>query len=129
MIRRIAFVATLWILAGCSASSEPPSASPNGLPDADRSPVVRPSPGVVNLSARFIDPIVAEIAGLAAVAPSEVVVISAEAVTFPNGGLGCPKPGFSYTQVQVDGYKVVAVAGGQTYDYRGTTAGVFRRCT
>jgi hypothetical protein len=32
-------------------------------------------------------------------------------------------------QVQVDGYKVIAVASGTTYDFRGTTRGGFRRCT
>ena len=57
-----------------------------------------------------------------------MTLVSAEAVTFPDGGLGCPEPGMAYTQVMTDGYKVVATAGGKTYDYRGTGS-TFRRCT
>jgi hypothetical protein len=56
-----------------------------------------------------------------------VTVISAEAVTFPDGSLGCPEPGMAYTQALVDGYKIVAEAGGKTYDFRGTGS-TFRLC-
>ena len=83
----------------------------------------------IALPPSIIAPVVDEIARVAGVSAGEVTILSAEAVTFPNGGLGCPVPGFSYKQVQVDGYKIVAVAGGTTYDYRGTTSGGFRRCT
>jgi hypothetical protein len=34
----------------------------------------------------------------------------------------------AYTQAIVEGYKIVAVAAGTTYDFRGTAAGDFRRC-
>lgn len=129
MARRIAFIATLWLAAGCSASIDPAGGSPDGSLASDSSAVVKPTPGVVDLPSSVIDPVVDEIARVADVPLAEVVVVAAESITFPNGGLGCPMPGFSYTQVQVDGYKVVAVAGGTTYDYRGTAAGVFRRCT
>ena len=50
-------------------------------------------------------------------------VVTARAMTWPNGALGCPKPGAMYTQALVDGYQVVVKAGGTTYDYRfGSTA-------
>ena len=88
-----------------------------------------PSQGTTDLPASIIDPVVDEIARVAGATPAEVVVVSGDAVTFPDGGLGCPEPGMAYTQVQVDGYKIVAVANGTTYDYRGTGAGMFRRCT
>jgi hypothetical protein len=58
----------------------------------------------------------------------QVVVVSAEEVTFPDGSLGCPQPGMVYTQAMVDGYKIVAEAGGKTYDYRGSGS-TFRLCT
>ena len=48
------------------------------------------------------------------------MVVSAEAVTFPDGSARLPEPGMAYTQHVVDGYKIVATAGGKTYDYRGT---------
>jgi hypothetical protein len=49
-------------------------------------------------------------------------LVSAEAMTWPNGALGCPQPGATYTQAIVHGMRVVVTADGTTYDYRfGTT--------
>ena len=64
---------------------------------------------------------------MAGVPVDQVTVVSAETVTFPDGSLGCPQPGMAYTQIPVDGYRIVATAGGTTYDYRGT-GGTFQRC-
>lgn len=55
-------------------------------------------------------------------------VVSARAVTWPNGALGCPKPGTMYTQALIDGYQVVVKAGGTTYDYRFGSTPVPRLC-
>ena len=62
------------------------------------------------------DAIVADLAARGVTATPELV--SAEAVTWPSGALGCPKPGRSYTQALVDGMRVVVTAGEATYDYR-----------
>jgi hypothetical protein len=138
----IALVAILCLVAGCTAASSrspgptPQAGSPStgvagSLQPASAQPSQEPvaSPGPVGLPASVVDPVVADIARLAGVPVDQVVVQSAEAVTFPDGGLGCPVPGMAYPQVQVDGYKIVAVAGGTTYDYRGTAPGTFRLCT
>ena len=45
-------------------------------------------------------------------------LVSAEAVTWRNGALGCPQPGMQYTQALVDGMQVIVEAGGRQYDYR-----------
>jgi hypothetical protein len=37
-------------------------------------------------------------------------VVQAEAVTWPDGALGCPEPGIVYTQALVPGYWVVVEA-------------------
>ena len=131
---RVALIAAMWVASGCSAASS--SADDHGsLTQATEQPSLVPgespsgSAGANSLPSSITDPIVAEIAGLAGVPADQVVVVSAEAVTFPDGGLGCPEPGMAYTQVLVDGYKVIATAAGRTYDYRGTGAGTFRRCT
>ena len=58
----------------------------------------------------------------------EVVLVSAEQVTWPNGALGCPQPGNSYTQSLVDGMRVVVSAAQQTYDYRFGTGDVPLLC-
>lgn len=60
------------------------------------------------------------------VAEDAVVLASAERVTWSDGSLGCPKPGQSYMQVLVPGYRVTAAtaAGRMLYhtDMRGNVA-------
>lgn len=50
--------------------------------------------------------------------PGEPDLVSSEAFTWPDGALGCPEPGASYTQAIVQGLRVLVRAGGNTYDYR-----------
>ncbi len=47
----------------------------------------------------------------------EITVISAEAVVWPDGGLGCPRPGMVYPQVQQDGMRIVLAVAGKQYRY------------
>ena len=62
------------------------------------------------------DAIVADLASRGVTGEPELV--SAESVSWPNGALGCPKPGMAYTQALVDGMRVVVEVDGATYDYR-----------
>ena len=50
--------------------------------------------------------------------PADPEVVSAEAVTWNDGSLGCPEAGISYTQALVDGFQVVLELDGERYDYR-----------
>jgi hypothetical protein len=59
---------------------------------------------------------------------SGLEVVTARAVTWPNGALGCPKPGMMYTQALIDGYQVVVKAAGTTYDYRFGSTSTPRLC-
>lgn len=133
LVLRIALLATVWVAAGCSAgaashepaSLTPASATPSPAPDATGAA----SPGPHDLPASIVGPVVADIARISGLPADQVTVVSAESVTFPDAGLGCPVPGMVYAQVLVEGFKIVATAGGTTYDYRGTRPGAFRRCT
>lgn len=49
--------------------------------------------------------------------PEEVEVVAVEEVTWPDGSLGCPEPGTSYTQAVVEGSKVVLGHDGRVYVY------------
>jgi hypothetical protein len=49
--------------------------------------------------------------------PTQIEVVSAERVTWPDGSLGCPQPGEFYTQALVDGFRVVLGTGGRTRVY------------
>lgn len=51
------------------------------------------------------------------IATSQIELISAEPVTWPDGGLGCPQPGMLYPQVQVDGVLIRLRARGNVYEY------------
>jgi hypothetical protein len=50
---------------------------------------------------------------------SAVEVVAALAVVWPDGSLGCPKPGMIYPQVQIDGVLVQLRTGGQVFSYHG----------
>jgi hypothetical protein len=57
-----------------------------------------------------------------------LVIVSAEAVTWNDGSLGCPKPGVMYTQALVDGFRVVVAAGDRQLDYHMSQTGQPRLC-
>jgi hypothetical protein len=137
-IRSLALVTVAFLAAACSAAGASPS--PTGpdpslsLASPSAQPVLSPgasdsaTPGPNTLPASITDPVVAEIARVAGVPVDEVVILSAQAETFSDGSLGCPVPGMVYTQALVDGYRIVAKAGGTIYDYRGS-GDSFRQCT
>jgi hypothetical protein len=55
-------------------------------------------------------------------------IVVAEAVTWSDGSLGCPRPGQLYTQALVPGYRIVVEVDGTTYDYRAGRDGPVRLC-
>lgn len=54
-----------------------------------------------------------------AVEPDEIHFIKFKPVVWPDGGLGCPRPGMVYTQVQQDGVLIRFEVRGRRYDYHG----------
>jgi len=50
-------------------------------------------------------------------------VTLAEAVTWPDGALGCPERGREYTQALVAGYRIRIAAGADTLEYHGSNRG------
>lgn len=42
-----------------------------------------------------------------------------EEVVWPDSSLGCPQPGIAYTQVMVDGYRILLQHEGKVYAYHG----------
>lgn len=59
---------------------------------------------------------------------SKLNVISAEAVTWPDGSLGCPQPGMLYTQALVPGYRIRIQAGTEVLDYHAGRRGQLVLC-
>jgi hypothetical protein len=55
-------------------------------------------------------------------------LVSAQAVTWSDGSLGCPQPGMGYTQALVPGYRIRIRAPAQEFDYHGGTRGTLLLC-
>ena len=58
----------------------------------------------------------------------QIEVVRAEAVTWPDGSMGCPKEGESYTQAFVDGSQVVLRVDDRMYDYHAGEDGSLFLC-
>ena len=101
-------------LAACAADA-PPAASPV---TADVSPV---SVGVSLAS--VTEAALVDAAGRTGQNRADLKVLSAEAVTWSDGSLGCPQPGMMYTQALVPGYRIRIEAGGQVLDYHAGRSG------
>jgi len=54
---------------------------------------------------------------------AQLSVTLAEAVTWPDGSLGCPQPGREYSQALVPGYRIQIVAAGRTLEYHASLRG------
>jgi hypothetical protein len=59
---------------------------------------------------------------------TELEVLSAEAVTWSDGSLGCPQPGMMYTQALVPGFRIRVRAGTETLDYHAGRRGAAMYC-
>lgn len=114
---------------GGSMSEPTPSASASTRPPfqtATPGPVAPTGTPTVVPQARW-DALVADLSARGVT--STPTLVSAEAVTFSDGSLGCASPGQSYTQALVDGMRVVVTADGQTYDYRFGSDDTPKLCT
>lgn len=60
---------------------------------------------------------ISDLAGRIGADPADIVVQTAEDVTWRDGSLGCPLPGMSYTQALVDGVRIVLEVDGDLYHY------------
>ncbi len=147
---RFILLAAAFAVAGgaCSApaasphSGSPAPGSPTPIPTADAGrssfaptlpllETVPPSapPIVGEAPAERLAAVLDDLAGrIGADAAANAEAIVAEAMTWPDGSLGCRVPGEVYPQVLTPGYRVVLLAAGVDYDYRMAEAGIVRLC-
>jgi hypothetical protein len=98
-------------------------------PAVDQVPAAPGGPSVVGeVPADLLDKILADAAQRSGADLASIVVERGEAVEWPNGALGCPKPGVAYLQVVTAGYHLVLRAAGSRYDYRADARGRFLLC-
>ena len=131
------------LVAACSSASEeqdepstttedPGTTSPTPTTSLPR-PTVAPDrqddrPAGVFVPDEIVDAALEQAATDTGMSPDDFEVDLATQVTWNDGSLGCPQEGRSYIQVLTDGYWVVLVNVGDTYDYRSGTDLQFRRC-
>lgn len=77
---------------------------------------------------RLLNQIEADLATRINAQPEELEIIGAEAVVWPDGSLGCPKPDQNHTQAPVPGYRIVLRHMDNQYDYRASEAGYIFLC-
>lgn len=65
----------------------------------------------------LLDAATADLATRIAVPETEIEVLAEESVTWPDGSLGCPEPGKSYTQALVEGGRIVLGYGEKVFVY------------
>jgi hypothetical protein len=78
---------------------------------------------VTNAPTEMIEAALDDAANRSTTARADIKVVSEEAVTWPDGSLGCPKPGMMYTQALVAGYRIVLQAGDQVLNYHSAARG------
>jgi hypothetical protein len=105
------------LLSACNHAGRPVTpAGPD--PAATRSPAtaeVQVDPAFQPLVDEAID----DLARRLAIDRSGVAVIEVRAVVWPDGSLGCPRPGMMYPQVQQDGILIRLRAQAREFSYHG----------
>jgi len=59
----------------------------------------------------------ADLAQRLSISASQVNVLEVQEVTWPDGSLGCPQPGNTYTQALIPGYRILLESNGNTSEY------------
>lgn len=103
------------LLVACAAGTGAP---PSGEESAPASPPASAEPAPEGIPPEVWQAILADLESRAGAPVVDASILTAEAVTWSDGALGCPKPGEMYTQALVDGYQVVVEVAGTEYDYR-----------
>ena len=103
-------------------ATEPPvtTTEPKPAPTTTTPPTDPPATVEEPVAAQgMVDIAKADLATRLGVAMSDIGVVSIEEVTWPDGSLGCPRPGFSYTQALVNGTRILLTANGVVFHYHG----------
>jgi hypothetical protein len=107
------------VTAACGAGAEPGTTTVATTMTTEGETTTMPPTNPEQLP--IVAPARADLAQRLGVDPEEVEVVVAERVTWPDGSLGCPQPGMSYTQAIVEGSKVVLGHDERVYVYHAGT--------
>lgn len=116
------------LLAACAAPGSPESRAPVPSAGASDGGAAQPSAAAGEVPEGMLAQAIADAASGAGVDISAVGVLSAEAVTWSDGSIGCPQPDQMYTQALVPGYRVVLDVDGEEMSFHASQDGEFTYC-
>ena len=67
----------------------------------------------------LVEAAIADLAQRLGVEPEQIALVNFREMTWPDGSLGCPEPGVSYTEALVEGYQIALLHGDRLFDYHG----------
>ena len=106
-----------------TTTSTPLAISPLTIVAVTKETTVAPSPDIDPALRTLVDQDVADLATRLKIDASSIVTVSAQAMSWPDGSLGCPQPGMLYTQVMVDGALIQLSVDGTSYSYHSGASG------
>lgn len=124
-------VAILLAVTACGQDPEPsPGAAPvdDGTAQDPDDDAQAPSGTVDPALEAEVETAAADLADAEGVARSDIEVVAAERVTWPDGALGCPAPDQLYTMALVEGYRIVLGVAGDEVAYHGASGQLPFRC-
>ena len=101
--------------------------SPPNQGDITQMPSSTPTPSFPGLQA-LIEKAKEHLAQRLAVSTSEIGLIEATSVTWPDSSLGCPQAGMVYTQVLTPGYLILLEHGGTMFEYHASNRDSITTC-
>jgi hypothetical protein len=116
-------LAAVMLMGGCGSQDAAPTSTSGSAVSSVAPTVTTTSPGgtvtgTVDAQLKsLVEVAVADLVGRLHVDAPSITVVSAQPMTWPDGGLGCPRPGMVYPQTQVDGALIELSAGGTVYRY------------
>lgn len=126
--RLVVAAAVLAQVSDASAAGTSSFTDPEGLAIKDRSGVVTSVPGRPLEAAEIAAAVRRDAAQLWALEQPHDIVVVVEALTWPDGSLGCPRPGFTYTQASVPGYLLEVSFGRRRAQYHASATGLWLLC-
>lgn len=101
-----------------------PVAAPNQGDNTQMTPSV-PTPADTGLQS-LIEKAKEDLAQRLSISMTEINLVEAKPVVWPDSSMGCPQPGMAYLQVPEDGALIVLQAEGNVYEYHnGGNRGLF----
>jgi hypothetical protein len=86
--------------------------------EGDATQMIQPLPTVSDPSLQsLIEKAKEDLAPRLSLSVTQINLIEAKAVTWPDSSLGCPQPGMAYTQILTPGYLILLEAGRKVHEY------------